>query len=81
MVHGAIDSNHGKPLLKIVPRDSSPEQFARFEHPRMPLIEAPIFSAEIPPDAPEDGPQKIHRANRISHLNLKTGCAVGVRRG
>lgn len=56
VVRGVIVPNDGKPLLKIVTRESSPEEFAQFEHPRMPLIEAPLFSAEILPDTPEDAP-------------------------
>ncbi len=46
VVRGLIDPNAGKPLLKIVTRASTPEELVRFEHPRMPLIELPLFSAE-----------------------------------
>ena len=48
IVRGLIEANDGKPLLKIVTRASTEEELLRFEHPRMPLIEAPLFSAEIP---------------------------------
>lgn len=54
IVRGVIDPNDGKPLLKIVTRESSPEEFARFEHPRMPPIEAQLFRAEILPEVPEN---------------------------
>jgi hypothetical protein len=47
VVRGLIEPNDGKPLLKIVTRASTAEEMARFEHPRMPLIEAPLFNAEI----------------------------------
>jgi hypothetical protein len=52
IVRGVVDPNDGKPLLKIVTRASTPEELTRFEHPRMPLLEPPLFSAEIPPDEP-----------------------------
>ncbi len=46
VVRGVIDPNEGKPLLKIVTRASTPAEIHRFDHPRMPLIEPPLFSAE-----------------------------------
>jgi hypothetical protein len=46
VIRGLIDPNEGKPLLKVVTRASTEEELARFEHPRMPVIEAPLFSAE-----------------------------------
>jgi hypothetical protein len=53
VVRGIIDAHDGKPLLKIVTRASTPEEAAQFQHDRMPLIEAPLHSAEIiPPPAP-----------------------------
>ena len=55
MVRGIVDPNEGKPLLKIVTRASTEAELLRFEHPRMPLIETPIFSAAIPEIA--DDPQ------------------------
>lgn len=56
VVRGLLDPNDGKPLLKVVTRASTTEEIARFEHPRMPLIEAPLFNAEIP--AEEAAPQQ-----------------------
>ena len=47
VVRGLVDPHDGKPLLKIVTRASSAEEIQRFEHPRMPLLEAPLFSAEL----------------------------------
>ena len=47
VVRGLIDPNDGKPLLKIVTRASTAEELERFQHPRMPLVEAPLFSAEL----------------------------------
>ncbi len=49
------------PLLKVVTRASSEEELSRFEHPRMPLLEAPIFSAAIiePEPAPDSAQQEL----------------------
>lgn len=46
IIRGLIDPNGGKPLLKVVTRASDEAELARFQHPRMPLIELPLFSAE-----------------------------------
>ncbi len=54
IVRGLVDPNDGKPLLKIVTRASTEEELLRFEHPRMPLLEPPLFSAEIPADDPAE---------------------------
>jgi hypothetical protein len=54
VVRGLVDPNDGKPLLKIVTRASTADELARFEHPRMPVLEAPLVSAEpIPAPAGE----------------------------
>ena len=58
VVRGLIDPNDGKPLLKIVTRASTAEELARFEHPRMPLIEPPLFSAELFEEA-EDSQREL----------------------
>jgi hypothetical protein len=51
VARGLIDSNGGKPLLKIVTRAATAEELQKFEHPRMPVIEPPRVSAEriLPP--------------------------------
>ena len=54
VVRGLIEARAERPVLKIVTRASSAEELARFEHPRMPLIEPPLFSAE-PLGAEDDG--------------------------
>jgi hypothetical protein len=46
VVRGLVDPNDGKPLLKVVTRASTPGELARFEHPRMPLLETALYSAE-----------------------------------
>ncbi|MGB8170233.1 MAG: hypothetical protein WCF18_22215, partial [Chthoniobacteraceae bacterium] len=47
VVRGIIDPHEGQPLLKIVTRASTTEELARFEHPRMPLLEPPLIRAEL----------------------------------
>jgi hypothetical protein len=46
VVRGVIDPNEGKPLLKVVTSASTPEELAKYEHERVPLIEPPLYSAE-----------------------------------
>jgi hypothetical protein len=53
VVRGIVETNAARPILKIVTRASTEEEMRRFEHPRMPLMEAPLFSAE--PLPVEDG--------------------------
>jgi len=48
VVRGLMDPNDGQPLLKVVTRAATPEELARFEHARMPLLESPLYSAELP---------------------------------
>jgi hypothetical protein len=47
VVRGLVDPHEGHPILKIVTRASTPEELQRFEHPRMPLLEEPLFSADL----------------------------------
>lgn len=54
VVRGIVVVETTTPLLKIVTRASTAEELQRFEHPRMPLIEEPLFSAapiEVEPPA------------------------------
>lgn len=58
IVRGLVEKSGPKPMLKIITRASTEGELARFEHPRMPLIEAPLFSSEPVPlsePAPESG--------------------------
>ena len=43
VIRGLLDIRGGNPLLKIVTRASSAEEWERFQHPRMPLVEEPLF--------------------------------------
>jgi hypothetical protein len=51
VVRGLVDSNSGKPLLKVVTRPSTAAEMKRLGHARMPVIELPRVSAEriLPP--------------------------------
>lgn len=56
VIRGLIDPHEGHPLLKVVTRASTASELSHFEHPRMPLIEAPLYSldpvdVEEPPSA------------------------------
>jgi len=58
VVRGLIERSGPKPLLKIVTRASTEAELARFEHPRMPLLEPPLFSSQPIPvsdSEPENG--------------------------
>ena len=43
VIRGIVDVHTTQPLIKIVTRASSTEELERFQHPRMPLIEGPLF--------------------------------------
>jgi hypothetical protein len=45
VVRGLVAAPNGTSLLKVVTRASTDDELRRFEHPRMPVIEAPLFSA------------------------------------
>jgi len=55
VIRGLVDIQTTQPLIKVITRASSPEELDRFQHPRMPLLEAPRF-APLPPGAAEDDP-------------------------
>ena len=57
VIRGVLDQQTGgEPLVKIVTRASTHEELERYQHPRMPVLAAPLFPiVEIPetPEAPE----------------------------
>jgi hypothetical protein len=55
IIRGIIDPNDGKPLLKVLTRASTQEEQVRFQHGRMPVVEAPLYSAN--PIAPRPEPE------------------------
>ena len=53
VIRGLLDPNEGRPLLKIVTRASHADELEQYEHPRMPVIEAPLYSATLIEPTPE----------------------------
>jgi len=53
VIRGLVDIQTTQPLIKVVTRASSPEEVDRFQHPRMPLLEVPLFGA-LPVEADEE---------------------------
>jgi hypothetical protein len=55
VIRGLLDMQATHPLLKVVTRASTRGELERFQHPRMPLLAAPLFGpipeGLIPPDA------------------------------
>ena len=45
LIRGLLDQQTGQPMVKIVTRDSTAEELARFQHPWMPVLEPPLFQA------------------------------------
>jgi hypothetical protein len=43
VIRGLLDHQTGQPLIKIVTRESTAEELQRFQHPRMPVLEPPLF--------------------------------------
>ncbi|MEI6492762.1 MAG: hypothetical protein WCO94_09465 [Verrucomicrobiota bacterium] len=44
VIQGLVDIQTAQPLIKVVTRASRHEEFDRFQHPRMPLLELPRFA-------------------------------------
>lgn len=44
VIRGLVDIQTNQPLIKVVTRASTPQEFERFQHPRMPLLEEPLFA-------------------------------------
>ncbi len=44
VIRGLLDLQTPNPLIKVVTRASSPEELNRFQHPRMPVLESPLFA-------------------------------------
>ncbi len=44
VLRGLLDLQTRNPLIKIVTRASSLEELERFQHPRMPVLESPLFA-------------------------------------
>lgn len=53
VIRGLVDTQSRHPLIKVVTRASTPVELERFQHPRMPSLEAPLF-APVPAHALEE---------------------------
>ena len=53
VIRGIVDVQTTQPRIKVVTRASNAEELERFQHPRMPLLEVPLFDP-VPPGAYED---------------------------
>jgi hypothetical protein len=61
VIRGLLDNEGRKSFIRIVTRESTPAELERFQHPRMPLLEKPLFpDVEIP-------------AGRVSAMDLFPG--------
>lgn len=43
VIRGLLDNQTPTPLIKIVTRQARDFEFEQFQHPRMPVLEAPLF--------------------------------------
>ncbi|HET6408974.1 MAG TPA: hypothetical protein VFG14_13895 [Chthoniobacteraceae bacterium] len=54
VIRGIIDPHDGKPLLRVLTRASTQEEQIRFQHPRMPVLEPPLYNFQPVPPRRED---------------------------
>ena len=47
VIRGLVDSRSGEPLIRVVTRESTEAELARFQHPRMPVLETPLFGTRL----------------------------------
>lgn len=52
VIRGLIDSRRETPLIKIITRAATCNEFKLFQHPRMPLLLPPLFSSHSSPSSP-----------------------------
>jgi hypothetical protein len=48
VIRGILDVQSSHCLIKVVTRAATSEERARFQHPRMPLLECPLFGSAPP---------------------------------
>lgn len=54
VIRGIVDYQTEEPLVKVVTRASTNEELLRFDHPRMPVCEPPLFERlPVPAEGPE----------------------------
>lgn len=56
VIRGLVVPNRGKPLLRIVTRQRTPEEEEHFGHDRICVVEPPLYSSEPIPIAPSQPP-------------------------
>ncbi len=56
VIRGLVDTQTKQPLIKVVTRASTPLELERFQHPRMPLLEAPLFAPVPTGEFEEEAP-------------------------
>lgn len=55
VIRGLLDQQTKHLLVKVVTRASTPTEMERFQHPRMPLLDRPLFGpCEILPEPQDD---------------------------
>ena len=54
VIRGLLDHQTRLPLIKVVTRSSTPAEMEQFQHPRMPLLEGPLFPGVEIPAGPQD---------------------------
>jgi len=55
VIRGLLDSQGKAPLIKVVTKAASEEEQSRFQHPRMPLLEVPLYR-DVPVPEPQREP-------------------------
>ena len=53
VIRGLLNRQSGELLIKIMTRASTPEENQKFQHPRMPVLEAPLYPYVEMPDTPD----------------------------
>ena len=54
VIRGLLDLRSGVPLIKVVTRASTPAELQKYQHPRMPVLDKPMFPImEIPENSDE----------------------------
>jgi hypothetical protein len=46
VLRGLLDLRTTNPLIKVVTRASTPAELERFQHPRMPVLQPPLFAIQ-----------------------------------
>lgn len=55
VLRGLLDTQGGKPSIKVVTRGATAEEQTHYQHPRMPVLQCPLFPPLELPIEPEEG--------------------------